>query len=363
MIFILFSAIAAQCISLKESRHCAEYSGYSVVPEKGKFETIEEFHQFIENGILFQFGSDKCSEWPTMDTSIPLHSSFSCAYAVYLSKQCNHSPKNMCRSALEMVLSQIKESLQQHCPSSIGDEQFIALERYVAISRNDDCFLSIGPDASKRCGMDTKKSLEFCSMNPNTLCCTTHGNFIPALEQLPKKPDNGEVNPIFIGGGIIGLLLILALIFTLVFVRKRIPVATTNRTAVIPSPPMHPSPILEQPEEIEMDELLVCKFEYEASLLDELTLRAGDYVRVLKRFDDGWAYGVNETTQTQGTFPAACLETVDSDKRNSSLVKVSYPSFMINDYLYQSQEINNDNPFANPIELRNESSSTVNYPR
>jgi hypothetical protein len=56
-----------------------------------------------------------------------------------------------------------------------------------------------------------------------------------------------------------------------------------------------------------------------------MTLNLGDNIRIINKFDDGWAYGVNETTKEEGNFPLACVADdmgydydVDS-KRDTSL--------------------------------------------
>jgi hypothetical protein len=67
------------------------------------------------------------------------------------------------------------------------------------------------------------------------------------------------------------------------------------------------------------------------SYMDEIQLNLGDAVTVKEKFDDGWAFGFNITTESHGSFPLRCLsdlnthETFEIDKgsiissRNSSL--------------------------------------------
>jgi hypothetical protein len=54
----------------------------------------------------------------------------------------------------------------------------------------------------------------------------------------------------------------------------------------------------------------------------------GDLVHVTQRFDDGWAFGYNESTGKQGAFPIACVEDTGSrysiSTRRSSYYPQSY---------------------------------------
>ncbi|KAI0685627.1 hypothetical protein BC835DRAFT_1289821 [Cytidiella melzeri] len=49
------------------------------------------------------------------------------------------------------------------------------------------------------------------------------------------------------------------------------------------------------------------------TLPDELEVRPGDSVRVLKQFDDGWAYALNVGTGQRGLFPVDCLRSAEVD--------------------------------------------------
>ena len=49
-------------------------------------------------------------------------------------------------------------------------------------------------------------------------------------------------------------------------------------------------------------------YNYVPNLSDEIYLYTGDEIEILKRFDDGWAYGKNLTTLQTGSFPLACIE-------------------------------------------------------
>ncbi|KAI0345903.1 hypothetical protein BDW22DRAFT_1324602 [Trametopsis cervina] len=46
---------------------------------------------------------------------------------------------------------------------------------------------------------------------------------------------------------------------------------------------------------------------------DEIAVAPGDEVRVLKHFDDGWAYAEHVSTSRKGLFPIDCLRMPDED--------------------------------------------------
>ena len=55
---------------------------------------------------------------------------------------------------------------------------------------------------------------------------------------------------------------------------------------------------------------------YTSTLDDELSLIQGDFLFLVREFDDGWALGVDPRTGDQGAFPLVCVET--KDKRKST---------------------------------------------
>jgi len=69
---------------------------------------------------------------------------------------------------------------------------------------------------------------------------------------------------------------------------------------------------------------MIAIYNYHAKLDDELELKAGDRIRVEHQYDDGWAAGINETTNKFGAFPLICCsDNISSNqgalpKRNKS---------------------------------------------
>ncbi|KAI9331162.1 hypothetical protein BDR26DRAFT_870484 [Obelidium mucronatum] len=49
-------------------------------------------------------------------------------------------------------------------------------------------------------------------------------------------------------------------------------------------------------------------YPYTATQQDELALIPGDSIMVVRRFDDGWAFGVSVQSGCRGVFPEACVE-------------------------------------------------------
>lgn len=70
---------------------------------------------------------------------------------------------------------------------------------------------------------------------------------------------------------------------------------------------------------------------HNVSYVDEIDLNIGDIVIIQAKFDDGWAFGTNITTECNGSFPLNCLteledpdisESKNGKARASSIVKV-----------------------------------------
>jgi hypothetical protein len=120
--------------------------------------------------------------------------------------------------------------------------------------------VGIGPDAQRKCGREGQQGVEFCANNPLEFCCSATSNLIPPIQPTVPKQES-SVNPIFIGAGIIGGGLIVLLILTLIFVRKK-----------VPTQPKATQSILVEKEEEDQVDVLECMFEYKATLLDELDL-------------------------------------------------------------------------------------------
>jgi len=51
---------------------------------------------------------------------------------------------------------------------------------------------------------------------------------------------------------------------------------------------------------------MIAIYNYHAKMDDELELKAGDRIRVEHKYNDGWAAGINETTNKFGAFPLIC---------------------------------------------------------
>jgi len=60
--------------------------------------------------------------------------------------------------------------------------------------------------------------------------------------------------------------------------------------------------------------------EHTPQLPDEVKLDIGDLVEVKQVFEDGWAYGINTATKTDGTFPVNCLGEEREPNKNGRYV-------------------------------------------
>ncbi|KAI8846289.1 hypothetical protein BC829DRAFT_398865 [Chytridium lagenaria] len=61
-----------------------------------------------------------------------------------------------------------------------------------------------------------------------------------------------------------------------------------------------------------------CTTKYEPRLEDEVTLRVGDVVVVERMYNDGWAFGTNETLGLSGAFPLYSVTNDDALSTASS---------------------------------------------
>ena len=59
--------------------------------------------------------------------------------------------------------------------------------------------------------------------------------------------------------------------------------------------------------------LNTCLQEFNPEQDDEISLGVGDKVEIIKKFQDGWAHGINLKTGKDGIFPMSCV----SEQRNS----------------------------------------------
>jgi hypothetical protein len=55
--------------------------------------------------------------------------------------------------------------------------------------------------------------------------------------------------------------------------------------------------------------------------IDEIELNLGDAVIIKESFDDGWAFGLNITTNNQGSFPLICLSVLSANENVPSDTK------------------------------------------
>lgn len=63
------------------------------------------------------------------------------------------------------------------------------------------------------------------------------------------------------------------------------------------------------------DETMQVLYNYVPNLQDEIYLYVGDPVIIKARFDDGWALGYNVKTETEGSFPLACVGPFNNSRK------------------------------------------------
>ncbi|KAJ3213808.1 hypothetical protein HDU67_002402 [Dinochytrium kinnereticum] len=117
---------------------------------------------------------------------------------------------------------------------------------------------------------------------------------------------------------------------------SKIPNGTPRRTSSItastrqsdPQPSDSVNPFQPNGDDLDEDDVtdmigkrFECTVAYEPQLGDEVSLRLGDVVFVKRVFNDGWAYGVNETLKISGAFPLFALGDDDEDGNMPSPVQ------------------------------------------
>jgi hypothetical protein len=183
---------------------------------------------------------------------------------------------------------------------------FAAYQEFQNLSQDQNCFIGIGQDATRKCGIGGAEADTYCRSNPTQLCCTATQNLVPSnstatATALPSpsqasspdaltsaapsssaaptsspqpqpsspqtsttaenKTNEGGINPLFIGAGAIGLTLVAILAVALFFMTKRKPKVEQAAGGVKGVPPVSETETME------------VVFEYQANLFDELTLR------------------------------------------------------------------------------------------
>ncbi|KAI8592954.1 hypothetical protein BDZ88DRAFT_391706, partial [Geranomyces variabilis] len=117
--------------------------------------------------------------------------------------------------------------------------------------------------------------------------------------------------PIIIGAVAVALVAILAVIFAVVYARRR-------RSGRAPDGFMNASSSSSREEDvgepIQIAETMEVMYNYVPNLVDEIYLYIGDPVIVKCKFDDGWGYGFNMTTKQEGSFPLACVAPYNSNR-------------------------------------------------
>jgi hypothetical protein len=134
------------------------------------------------------------------------------------------------------------------------------------------------------------ETTNYCTnINPQDSCCS--GN----------TQSNSPTNRNLIIGLSMGAFCLLLLICALIWVyRRKHQQSTSNNTQ-------------------DQDTMKVIQ-NYHPVLIDEIKLQMGDIIIVKAKFDDGWGFGINITTENEGSFPLNCLGSIDgtdADKSNN----------------------------------------------
>jgi hypothetical protein len=331
------SLVMSQCklINLKGSVACPEYDAVSIQPPTG-ITTLQEFDDYVTRREIFLFGEHVCPNMLIPSNEVIRYAnSFSCSYFVWNTpKACNTlapAVPLVCKTSVDKTIA---DTIAK-CPNLLKEaERFLQFQTAL---NNSNCYLGIGVDKESECGL--KDAGSYCFSNPNDLCCSNKSNLISSMNvtsetptdisrsqtllpnpaesnsNSPESSQGSSLNITFVVIAAIGIFLILTL-FGLIFVfyRRRNAASLKNQTTTL------------QKAVNSNDHLMVCVFEYQAQLSDELDLEIGDRIKIFQRFDDGWALGMNIANGQEGAFPFACVEPgisgltpVGNSKRTSSI--------------------------------------------
>jgi hypothetical protein len=362
------TADCPELVSLATSEICGTEYGNHTIYLPDNVTKLSDFDNYVRDQTIFSYPPD-CPNWQgevVKTTFLPYAKSFTCAYLVWFTIEHGNSLKNndkcalkntanpptqppaLCKSSVTRVFDAVKPNCDAPIFSKLDWNSF---NDYSAVATDSNCYLAIGPAINadmKTCAMDD--SAAYCLTNANALCCTSKTNLIagsanatttvaitttkavvPTVAAAPvatttASAETGAVKPIFIVVAILGAGLVTILLVALMIFRKRNG-RVSQQKGQVPSYHSQQNSIPTAGGALnDHESLMVCVFEYQSSLLDELDLEIGDRVRIIQKFDDGWALGLNLNTDKEGAFPFACVEpgisgvkSISNNKRVSSI--------------------------------------------
>lgn len=255
---------------------------------------------------------------------------FSSVYMVSLiaaqASNCSNSrpPAHLCKSVVMSAIQTLNDfTTVNQCPISNIKAIKTRFESYLATidskSDSEPCLSGISLD-QQQCGIvyiiihnlgfaKRESAISFCtSTDSQDSCCSAFD-----LQKSSFSFNTPLVIGLSVVGGILLLLLLAFVIWKYVFNNRSYSPKTSR----------------------EGQTTFKAVQTYKPKLIDEIQLNMGDIVIVKANFDDGWAFGLNITTESEGSFPLNCLSDLnvsDDGKleegrivsiRNSSLTKKS----------------------------------------
>ena len=315
---LITTAYSQLCMSLRGSRMCPEFGDYNIEMFNANppgttpynIDTLAKFDSYIESNVMFNQRS-RCSAWPSArDAVLRYAKSTACAIAVNVGTRegCNNGkPKmNLCRASSDQTLQDLGNLLKRYCPSiAVGSEYTSVLGQ---LSTSSTCLVGLGGEKESTCGVAADKLSKYCEENSQASCCvgdtpapapttppttdlqtvpTSSVNTAPTVDPTVVSPsaptsvqqpgvtnsedslsDNGSkkstsplLNPLYLGiAG--GAIVLIALLFSVIMYKRR---KDSKPTQFIAS-----SANIGGTKEFKAAEVM---FDYNANLVDELTLR------------------------------------------------------------------------------------------
>ncbi|KAI9204600.1 uncharacterized protein BJ171DRAFT_98478 [Polychytrium aggregatum] len=151
---------------------------------------------------------------------------------------------------------------------------------------------------------------------------TTRSAPVPVTTQTPDSSNNGPNIPLIAGGAAGGLVLLVALVLGFVLVRRRkarqveeqYPHNPDNSDGYGATQTFYGGPATTYGAATTYGgasysgQTNAAVYNYIPNLSDEIAIESGDVIVIKETYDDGWAFGYNTRTKSEGCFPLACVE-------------------------------------------------------
>ncbi|KAI9360352.1 hypothetical protein DFJ73DRAFT_621454, partial [Zopfochytrium polystomum] len=335
---------AQSCLSISGSSACPDFTAYSISqkdPDSPK--SVADFDTYITSSLVSIINTYGCN-LTSADSLRYLQSSF-CGLIIDTAKSdgCNQgiSSSQLCVSTVKNFVSSLQTVFADStlCPNPLTTQMNTFTTMFTTLqgrlTSDDPAVCIVGENAEgSQCGFPTTDAaLDYCNnvANGNDQCCTKVAGFtgtvnppsqvvqattqttaaattqqaVPTTASAPTQTaksttsnssTSSAMSPVMMIGIGVGAILIIV-VATVLVVRSR---RQKGKKVAAGGYNMSRQGAAD-------GETYEVVYNYIPQLSDEIYLYVGDPVVLKCRYDDGWAYGLNLTTNEEGSFPIACL--------------------------------------------------------